>query len=432
MSVLVIGNGLAGTVAAISARNAGADVVVVGASPGASAMWSGVAEVYGPAYDSIDYQTRLGTPHMYVAGRPPLEEIGQRFERLRRRRSLHPYARLGLEVDDVKLLVGEANVLLGEPVVLADSPTYVANAAGMVRMADGAAPSVWAGRLDLERKHIVCGFEHYPSFSPEATARQLQWAGVPADPFWVQLSGAPLSQLPAVAASFFEAIHTSELDALARQIAVRIADGMALVPPIMGRTPESHARIVLHLTQEASYVAELAGLERSLHGARLSVHLRTALEQAGCDVRRDLVTEVRHSNGSLVSATTRKGDEIEVSAVVLATGRALSGGFRRVAPLTEALFKLPLYLEGTPLEPEDLYPAQLTTRRWLDDHPLFRVGVGVDEHLRPLGLRAEAVYDNLFAAGLVLGGTDFTRDGSAFGVGLATGLLAGKFAAGGE
>ena len=432
MTVVVIGKGVAGAVAAMSAQQQGAEVVLVGAAPGASAMWSGVAELYGPAYDSVDYQTKLGTPHLYVPGRPPLEDLGQRFERLLRRRNLHPYGRLGLEVDDVQHLVAEANSLLGEPIVVADSPTYVANSAGMVRLADGAAPSVWAGRLDLERKRVVCGFEHYPSFSADAVARQLTAAGVPTDPFWVQLSGAPLSQLPAVAASVFEALKPDELDAMARQIAVRIADGMALVPPIMGRSPQAHSRIVLRLTEEATYVAELAGLERSLHGARLDVQLRTILEQGGCDLRDDRVVAAHCSDGSIESVSTQAGDVIEVSSVVLATGRAFSGGIRRVAPLTESLFELPLYLEGTALEPEDLYPAQLTTRRWLDDHPLFRLGLGVDERLRPLGPRAEPIYDNLFTAGLIIGGTDFTRDGSAFGVALVTGLLAGRHAAGGD
>jgi len=63
------------------------------------------------------------------------------------------------------------------------------------------------------------------------------------------------------------------------------------------------------------------------------------------------------------------------------------------------------------------------------DHPFTRFGVETDDRLRPLDARGEPVFDNLRAAGAVLGGYDFAAEKSGSGVSIATGYAAGRAAA---
>lgn len=429
MSVVVIGSGAAGALAALSARAQGAPVVVISGPPAATAMWSGVAEIFGPAYDSVDYQHRLSIPHLEVAGRPPLESPSQRFDRLLRRRSFHPYARLGLSAKELKQYVGEAVALIDGSLEVAYQPSYVASSTGQTRLADGGAASVWAGRLGATSGFVVCGFEHYPRFNPEACAQQLRSQGLEASSFWLRLENNRLAQNTAAASSVLEGLEDDELTALGRQLAVRVAGGVTLLPPILGRSGDTHARLIARLNSEGANVAELGGVRGSLHGFRLRDRLHGALERAGCWIHRQAARSTRWEKRRLVEVTLADGTTVDVSALILATGRALGGGITRVEPVAESLVGLPLFLDGAALEPDAVYPGNLATERWLDDHPVFRMGVGVDQSLRPLNMTGKPAFENLHAAGLVIGGTDFTRDGSALGVSLVTGMLAGREAA---
>ncbi len=429
MSVVVVGSGVAGTLAALSARAQGAPVVVISGPPAASAMWSGIAEIFGPAYDSVDYQTRVGIPHLEVAGRPPLESPSQRFDRLLRRRSFHPYARLGLGAKELKQRVGEAAALIEGHIELAHQPSYVASSTGQIRLADGGAASIWAGRLGDASEFVVCGFEHYPRFNPEACVQQLRSQGLEASSFWLRLENNKLAQNTATASSVLERLEDDELTALGRQLAVRVAGGVTLLPPILGRTTESHGHLVTRLNNEGANVAELGGVQGSLHGFRLRDKLQSLLKQAGCWVHEQKAESARWDKRRIVEITMADGASVDVSALVLATGRALGGGITRVEPVAESLIGLPLFLDGAALEPDAVYAGNLATERWLDDHPVFRMGVGVDQNLRPLNMTGKPAFENLHAAGLIVGGTDFTRDGSALGVSLVTGMLAGREAA---
>lgn len=429
MNVVVVGGGLAGSVAALSARSHGAAVTQVTGPPGASAMWSGVAEVFGPAYDAVDYATRLGTPHLETVGRPPLESVDARFQRLIRRRSYHPYTRLGLDVAELQTLLSAAGNLLGSCVVWSQSPTYVTNDQGTVRLADGAAQSVHAGRLDLNHTLVVVGFEHYPGFSAEAVAAQLAHQGVPAETHWTTIPDVAPTHSPAVAAAGFERLDDGAIRELARGIATRVADGVAILPPILGRTQETHRRLIDGLQAEGARVAEAAGVRQSVHGLRLHGVLADAVRAAGCTTLRARAVRALISGQRITGFELEGGEKVTADRVVLASGRAVGGGIERQAPFAESLLELPIFLDGTALEPTAVEPGNLTTGRWLDDQPLFRVGIAIDHELRPLDVSAEPRFDNLFAAGLVLGGMDFARDGSAFGASLVSGLLAGRHAA---
>lgn len=433
----VIGDGLAGSVAALEAARCGAEVTLFAGAPGGSALWSGVCEVYGPAYDTVDYQGSLGAPHLRAPARAPLEAPADRFARLVRRRNFHPYARLGLGPAEVAEHLTRAQGLLGETLNPQRAfsgpapPFYVANGNGTARLADGAAASLRAGVLHAAARFIVVGLAHYPAFSAEAVAAQLGAHGLPAEARWIALPGAPLTQDPAAAAAAIEAAEESARTELLASLREASSGATVLLPPVFGRSLDAHERLWRAVSEACSgRAAECAGLARSLHGVRLQGALRRACERAGVTRVGTRVEGAEEAGRTLRALRTVDGESHAVDAVVLATGRTLGGGIRREPPLTEALFGLPVYLEGVPLEADHRYPPELATRRVLDDHLLFTMGIGVSSRLEPLDQATSPRFDNLFAAGLILGGTNFTRDGSAFGTGLVTGLLAGRWAAG--
>lgn len=436
MKVAVVGSGLAGTVAALSARQAGAEVTVVSDRPGASALWSGVAEIFGPIYDVFGHQERVPGPHLRPVGMPPLEDAAARFVRMTRNRRFHPYERLEIDIEQVKALSHRALDLLDAGVVWPDGgPIYVANLYGVARLADATATSIHPGRLRRDRQYLVVGFEHYPRFSPKSAATALIELGIDATATVLDIEGAPLSHTPATASAALEALGDEALEQLAEEIGARSDGRVALLPPVLGRSLSVHRRLWAHLSSRPDGLptAELAGVDRSLHGFRLYDWLGQVLASRQVTVRRGRASGFRRDGRSLVALELQdESDPIEADTFVLATGRAWAGGIRRQAPFAESLLELPLYLGGTPVDPVQQFPPDYLRGGLFEDHPLFTMGLGVSPGLQPLDADIDVAYDNLWASGLVLGGTNFTRDGSAFGVALVTGYLAGQAAASGR
>jgi glycerol-3-phosphate dehydrogenase subunit B len=79
-------------------------------------------------------------------------------------------------------------------------------------------------------------------------------------------------------------------------------------------------------------------------------------------------------------------------------------------------------------------PAPDDRYAWSDeaafgDHAFARFGVRTDDDLRPTDGDGRPEFDNLRAAGSVLGGYDFPAEKSGSGVSIATGYAAGRAAA---
>jgi glycerol-3-phosphate dehydrogenase subunit B len=58
---------------------------------------------------------------------------------------------------------------------------------------------------------------------------------------------------------------------------------------------------------------------------------------------------------------------------------------------------------------------------YFDEHPMGRVGVAVDDRLRPLGSDGAPVYENVLVAGATLAGAEPWREKSGDGISVATG-----------
>ena len=75
-----------------------------------------------------------------------------------------------------------------------------------------------------------------------------------------------------------------------------------------------------------------------------------------------------------------------------------------------------------------IYTGKLLADQFLADHPLFSVGVQTNRSLQPVGEQGEIVYENLWAAGSILAGSNPAVDHSGMGTAIATGTLAGRLA----
>jgi glycerol-3-phosphate dehydrogenase subunit B len=162
----------------------------------------------------------------------------------------------------------------------------------------------------------------------------------------------------------------------------------------------------------------------SLPGIRLEADFEAALDDAGVHVVRNEVVDYEAEGGRLRAAVIdRSGRRVphHADAFVLATGGLVGKGIDS----DRGGVREPVFDCHVP-HPEDRY-------EWFDDDPFGeqpypRFGVDVDGGLRPLGPDGSVEFENLRAAGSVIGGTDFAAECSGTGVSLATGDAAGRAA----
>ena len=430
MSVVVVGAGVAGFSAALSARSVGADVLVIDAAASATSLAGGAWDIATDPMGSISECFR------------PTRTVADRVADVRRDHPHHPYARLG--VDPVGAVAEAHDPVLAalgiyRPLDLDTHGLLVATELGLPRRTATAQKTV----LSLE--HVPGGVlavarlrgyrEGDARFQAASLADQADLAGAE-------------RHFAAVDVEFFRRrsdalLHPHEVAALldgaeGRAALVRgvsraitgLGFGGLLLPPVLGLTDDTVAGA---LTQQLSVsvgetLASLAGPQ----GLRLDRRIRRALEEAGCRLRNARVSRIA-VEGGVARLTLSGGEELNADAVVLATGKLVGGGIELWEGLMrEPLAGLPMYADGRsaplPSSPEGPDPVVL-----FGDDPFrrgagYRHGVGYDTRLRALGSEGEVVSENLFVAGALLDGFD-PADGTGLGCCATTGWIAGRSAA---
>jgi len=158
-------------------------------------------------------------------------------------------------------------------------------------------------------------------------------------------------------------------------------------------------------------------------GLRLEDRLYDALDDAGVrfETGNPVVGIETEADGTIEAvAVDRKGRETPygADAFVLATGGLVGKGLdSNREGVREPVFGL--HVE----QPADRYEWFVDDA--FGDQPYARFGVRIDEDGRVLDADGESAYENVFAAGGVVGGADVAREKSASGVSLATGIVGG-------
>lgn len=372
-SVVVVGGGLAGVWAAISARRTGGQVTLISRAPGATALYGGGMQI--------------------------APELGP----LLAKEVHHPYSRLYRDhralAADLERITVEFTTLLGRiglPMVRAEPGATYADLHGAPRAAHVVPATVGPGELSrLRGKRVaVAAVEGVGGYDAAATAEALGELGITASTVV-----APMRDLPIGAGLADLFGHPApRVEAMADFIAF---------PPGFVKLPRNGF--------------ELLAAIPSAHGWRLQKALDRIVASEGVTQVRGDVTGFRTEGNRLAAAVTRDG-EIPGDAFVLATGRFIGGGLVKSRLMTEPLLDLGVFNEGELIEAA--YP-RLRHLEYIDPAPAFRTGLRTDSDLRPLGRGPEPPYLNLRAAGSLLGGYDYASGGCGFGVPLLTGWLAG-------
>ena len=409
LDLLIIGAGLTGLTAALTAASAGLKVKVIAKGMGAL-HWSAATIdllAYPPGSaqaipDPWDAMTTLPFTHPYaIAGVPQVQRALDTFAAWTAAAGL-PYT--GYDPPGQNLMLPSA--------VGAMRPVYLAPAGQR------------AGDLSDIRPILVVGFHGLNDFFPALLAENLGKQGVQARHVllpWELLT----SRHTANAVHLAEEMDKPERhQALAKAIKAVVAPGERVgLPAILGHRAHVQVLAALEATIGAP-VFEIPTLPPSVPGIRLVDALRRRLGELGVRVEVGMeAIAFEAADGAIrwvETATSARPLRHTAHNFLLATGGVLGGGFSsdHSGRFWETVFNLPLTV------PQD-------RRQWfrplfLDPagQPVFQGGVAVDGQFQPLDATGKLVYRNLWVAGGALAGADPIQERSLEGIAVVTGMAA--------
>ncbi|MEZ4271117.1 MAG: FAD-binding protein [Myxococcota bacterium] len=422
--VLVIGGGMAGSIAALEANRLGARVAVASRSFGATALSTGAIDIaYTPALSPAYQSPRTLAEHV-------MDIVAHR--------SAHPYAVLGVErtfsglrggyerLQEACTSYGSAGAVTTIPELdMEDENQWLPSALGTlmpVARAYGAhiGLNLWEGG-DVG----ILQFRGDAHFDAQAVQRGITFdatsLGLSSPDFHrIEVTGAAHS--PMAMARVFDDFAT--VDRLIESLTPQCSGLRGLVvPPVFGL---SRAETVLRRLGDAlgMPVVEALSCIPSVPGVRLQRTLQTCLHAKAID-HLDEVIEPIIEGSTVKRVRTKKHGEVGAGAVILATGRFISGGIAWHQQCREALFDFPVSTEVGVLEDDSPHATLRETPQ--ESHPLMTAGLFVNKELQPV-YEGKLAYDNLYAAGMVIGGFASRYALCADGVAVSTGCLAARAA----
>jgi glycerol-3-phosphate dehydrogenase subunit B len=404
---VVIGAGVAGLTAALRLAEAGERVLVVAQGVGSTHLAPATIDVLG--FDPGRVESPARALPAFTDAHPD-----------------HPYARLSPELVAASVEWLRARLpAIGYQGGLEEN-FLLPTAVGAVKPSALAPETMVAGDLRGGGRLVFVGLglkDFYPAYLADNLAQ------APLDGRVV--SARSLEASPPVAgeadrssvgfARLFE--EPSFRDALVRELAGKLErDERVGFPTVLGLRRAGEVWRELEAGLERP-VFEVATLPPSVSGIRLYEAMTAALREAGgrIHVGEPVVgAETRAGRvEAVITQPTARATTYRARSFVLATGGFASGGLEvdSHGRMSEAVFDLPLAGAASSDEPRFLPD-------YFGEHPLNRVGVAVDDELRPIGGDEQPVYENLYASGATVAGALPWREASGNGVSLATGYAA--------
>jgi glycerol-3-phosphate dehydrogenase subunit B len=398
----VIGTGIAGFAASIFALQRGLDVAQFGHS-GAMAYTTGYLDLLG------------------VHDRRVRDDPWEALNELRRDEPHHPMSGLSNQTirtafDGFTNALGEMGIgytRAGERNLSGLLPNGIAKPT--LSVPDTMLPGVMA--LEAGAKTLVIDFDGLQGFS--ARAFEVNFAAR-----WPALRSARLTfpgmenrqVFPEVLARSLETGATQEALAEAIRPLLNGAEYVGL-PAILGMHAPDEVRARMEQAIGAR-LFEIPTIPPAVPGIRLRECFERAFPEMGVKLEPQLKVanvEFGASGATLHLHGPMEDLEVEAAAVLLATGRFLSGGLQSDQHrLSETLLDLPIR------QPEQR--QEWFRREYLDPrgHPVNRLGVEVDSTFRPVVPDGDPVHDKLFAAGAILAHQDWARQRCGAGLAIAT------------
>ena len=400
--LVVMGGGLAGSVAALVAKATGAQVVLSKRAFGATALSCG-------AFD-IGYSVKE------ARGNGPSSPLSEHMKDIAALSVHHPYAVLEVERSFSMLNCGLASLLpaleaAGLPFAAIDlqAPNYgFASSQGSIHQAATAASAhigidwlkpllgpigvvqfVGDGYFDAERvalglTHDVKTFvQNQGDSMPEIRVIDIDFPGA-----------AP----PALLAKSLDEQAMQEKLLLLLQPKIQGLAGLVM-PPVLGL--EHHAACLKGLREKLALpVVEAVAHIPSVPGVRLQWALDKAVKAAHIEQAEEIVS-VRTHGDKVTSVRTRSGKDLETDALIVCSGRFIAGGVTCKERLEEPLLGLPVTTSmGTV---DSVSSIELVSEHPELSHPLLTAGLLVDSSMRPK-FEGQPVFANVYAAGMVLAG----------------------------
>lgn len=351
--VVIVGAGLSGCAAALSATRAGARTCIVGGRPGASALFSGAwrgprPDVLRDAFDAIDYRLR------------------------------------------------ECAEPLPHPSGAAVHADYVHDAHHPARLGEPA---------------IVCGIVGLPSFN--ATTLAAIWSSATSGELIAADATIPATPAAGWAPASLASAISRDPDAFGLSLGIlarRHDVKRVIVPSVVGAAANGAVMTRVRAAAECA-VGEALGTAPSLPGWRLQSALRMVLERASVEIVDGFAVEPTVTGRSIVSLQVN-GVAYEARSFVLTTGKYLAGGISADGEFREGLLNCPVWVEHVGETFETADSLMLTDAVRTEEQPLLRAGVHVDEEQRPVNRIGDVVYENVFVAGTVRDGWDVMSHGA--------------------
>lgn len=426
--VVVVGGGLAGITAAIAAAREGAAVRLLAHKENTLRSASGLIDVLGYLPEPPDADTNDGTP------------LADPFDAISALPDTHPYRIVGEQsVRDALALFDEitGSQYEGDHTDMnALLPTFGGSLKPTARYPASTANGILSRAVDT----LFIGFHALVDFDAPAAADHLEAAGIPFSTRGVTLSFPGDFRADAKITRYVNALERNEVlelsngdgayptrEAIARLVEDALdGEGRVGFPAILG---DEHAEDVRQdvADQLGVDVFEIPMGPPSIPGLRLQTTLDAALRDHGVAMEsgNPAVGYETDDHGNLTAVLVdRNGTRRPYHAeqFILATGGLVGKGIET----TRETVREPVFDCHVDHPPERYEWFSLDA---FGDHEFARFGVLPDDTLRPLRETLEPEYDNLRAAGAVIGGYDFAAEKSGSGVSLATGYHAGTAAA---
>jgi glycerol-3-phosphate dehydrogenase subunit B len=401
---VVIGAGLAGLTAALRLADEGRRVLVIARGVGSTHLAPPTIDVLGFA-DEVVERPREALSRL-VAAHPD-----------------HPYSRLPAEVmaAGIEWFKGRLPAFgyrggLDENLLL---PTAV----GAAKPSAVVPESMAGGDLRGGGRFVFVGFrlkDFYPAYLAQNLAHggRIEARAIELDPPPGE-DGGTLGL-----ARRFE--QRAFRDAIVRDLAGRVeADERVGFPAVLGLQKAGEVWRELEERLERP-VFEVPTLPPSVPGIRLFEALTDELRRAGGRVLiGQAVVGAETADGrveGVVMQAAARPTTHRARSFVLASGGLAAGGIRvdSYGEVKEAVFDLDL----AGMSAANGRPRFVPT--YLDEQPLDRVGVPVDDRLRPIDTDGGVRFENLLVAGATLAGAVPWREGSGNGMSLATGYAAAE------
>jgi len=399
--IIVIGGGLTGLFAGLLAADQGARVTVAMKGRGGLALSHGCIDVLDRSAPSRALSL-LPEHHPYkLAGKANLKDAISRF------RDLMQQARYPFTGKISKSMT-------------------ILTALGTIKRTCFAPSGIARGDLSTGGPIVLGRFIGFRDFYPDMIQKQARKAGVKI----AKVIDLPLLEPPNLrdaystdyALRFEDPIWRAEIIRMWRPLLPGVK--CLGLPAILGF--QNHCEILEDLEDSLGVdIFEIPSLPPSIPGLRIErILLRQAqiqgvkiIEGAGAIGLIDGRSRGKRVAGVVLHSTGRT-IQLDADVVLLATGGILNGGLvaQQDHRLRESVFDLPV---RHPTNRSDWVGLSLFHRQ-----AYAGTGIGVNARMQPLGHNEKPMFNNLFAAGGLLAGSDRSIEGSRQGVGLATAYCA--------